>query len=224
MQTATSLKLPTTNRTILELKPGGRKHHMAQHRGYQSHHTGIETYQKTRYWPAKMALPIAPYWNWNYSHLGTGRKVFAATNRTILELKRWITGHNYRWCAYQSHHTGIETCHGRQLRSITDLPIAPYWNWNTALYFRAKRWATYQSHHTGIETWSDLMALKFWTPTNRTILELKLRPDCNSFFLYPTTNRTILELKLNIFLWPLKVKKLPIAPYWNWNRSLWSFC
>ena len=73
----------------------------------QSHHTGIETCLKK-----VICIRILP------------------PNRTILELKHF---RYFNFCPFfnsQSHHTGIETSNTPDWSNYTQLPIAPYWNWN----------------------------------------------------------------------------------------------
>ena len=103
---------------------------------YQSHHTGIETRQA--------------------NHL---LHQIRATNRTILELKRFWRVKFTVPVIYQSHHTGIETFReGNKAaekwttnRTILELKPINFWLLKTSLI-------RYQSHHTGIET-ADLTAV-----------------------------------------------------------------
>ena len=102
--------------------------------------------------------------------------VSSATNRTIVELKLFRSIALRDVFVYQSYHNGIET------------------NSNN----RATRYLScYQSYHSGIETWRCLSFKFRLGPTNRTIVELKLRIETLLYWLYHwTTNRTIVELKL----------------------------
>ncbi len=144
-------KIKTTNRTILELKL------LLQYQSYQYLHLPIAPYWNWNMLSNQEScqgdiLPIAPYWNWNWhknwapagwaayqSHhtgieiccLRRQRQGRGSTNRTILELKcgifiKIITQTN------TTNRTILELkSHERSKSSIsTNLPIAPYWNWN----------------------------------------------------------------------------------------------
>ena len=150
----------------------------------------------------KVPLLIAPVWNWNERLVTLGFRDSFTFNRTSLELKRD--------CCYQKNleretfnRTSLELKPAR--RRITEerrdrLLIAPVWNWNVRLAWRARR---------------------FLVPFNRTSLELKHGgqwrgvSNANSLLIAPVWNW---NCAYRVF--SRKRPRLLIAPVWNWNLLL----
>jgi len=185
----------------------------------QSHHTGIETQQRSP--------PFAPNRLSQSHHTGietcfsqSSRCKRHAPNRTILELKL-ILSVRLIGVKMTPNRTILELKHqspGSISNYRSNLPIAPYWNWNTIavvllqmIFFSPNRTILElkpvnilfsssvnfsQSHHTGIET--------SW-------IVLILHPnDISQSHHTGIETESIPEIEAN-------GGYLPIAPYWNWN-------
>ena len=118
-------------------------------------------------------------------------------NRTIVELKR-------------RRRQAKSTCIWSQ--------IAPYWNWN----YLHDKWLAGVECHLIAPYWNwnigIIPAPVPRTPSNRTILELKLVDFFAVCHFLHASNRTILELKLRGKRYFNLCNVHLIAPYWNWNR------
>ena len=127
-------RLPTINRTTLELKPERVPWRGFAASTYQSNHTGIETRDR---------LPNG------FSLL--------AINRTTLELKHMLK------CLFESKYYPINRTTLELKRSSFSntsracfLSIEPHWNWNWNFQLSLIQSANYQSNHTGIETEAEI--------------------------------------------------------------------
>ena len=183
----------STNRTTLELKHGLSQKDRERVALPIAPHWNWNLFHVRKCLP-RCWLPIAPHWNWNMFSIFRKYCGKQTTNRTTLELKQDRLIEFDFLQIYQSHHTGIETLSFRKLETLTILPIAPHWNWNPD--FKE--------------------SIFFALATNRTTLELKLCKKLSwyVFMFYQshhtgietmfsdllrigsvTTNRTTLELK-----------------------------
>ena len=168
----------------------------------------------------RIALLIAPVWNWNWFFKDIARCKRAAFNRTSLELKLLCL----QFCLKRKppfNRTSLELKHNLGLvgrRDVSLLLIAPVWNWNdanscqinvpiplliapvwnwNALKAAIVLWNSRTFNRTSLELKPSLSSRRFQMPTfNRTSLELKRKSSWARRCVSLAFNRTSLELKL----------------------------
>ena len=149
------------------------------------------------WWQRKVKLLIEPFWNWNGFILLLQKYPYESINRTILELKH-VTNKSLPNSIITINRTILELKLHRTrriIRSLKQLLIEPFWNWNWRSEGRER------STH-------GLLIEPFWN------WNVRIGISVNGL---SSINRTILELKLCAWFNSDSLTSLLIEPFWNWN-------